>query len=105
MWAYILSAIALEAVFVVALSESQGFRNVWPSLITLVAGMGSLYCLSKATDHVPISIAYPVWVGGGVLAAACVDAFRRGVAPTVLQAAFLLLLLIAIAGIDATKPS
>ncbi|WP_286830786.1 MULTISPECIES: DMT family transporter [Kordiimonas] len=103
MWLYILPAIALEAVFVVALSESQAFRNVWPSLITVVAGLGSLYCLARAADMVPISVAYPVWVGGGVFAAACVDVVRKGALPSPQQAGCLLLLLVAIAGIEAGR--
>lgn len=70
-WVLLLSAAVLEAVWAVALKQSDGFSKLPATGIFLVALVGSMVLLAAALRHLPVSTAYAVWTGtGAVLAAA-----------------------------------
>ena len=60
----------LEAVWATALSRSQGFTRLVPSLVFAVAIVGSMGGLAYALRGLPLGTAYATWVGiGAVLTA------------------------------------
>ncbi len=66
-WIYLLFAIAAEVVGTTALRVSDGFRKPLPSLL-VVAGYGlSFYLLSLTLRAFPVSLAYAIWSGVGLL--------------------------------------
>lgn len=64
-WLVLLASAVLEAVWALALSESQGFTRLAPSLVFLVASVASMVGLSFAMRGIPLSVAYAVWTGVG----------------------------------------
>ncbi|TDD33209.1 DMT family transporter [Saccharopolyspora elongata] len=64
-WIVLLVAGAMEAAWAVALSESRGFKRLWPSVIFLVTSVLSLAGLSIAMRDIPTGTAYAVWTGTG----------------------------------------
>ncbi|WDI43163.1 DMT family transporter [Bremerella sp. P1] len=64
-WWILLAAGLLEVVWAVGLKYTEGFTRFWPSSLTLVALVGSMYLLSVAVRDLPIGTAYAVWVGVG----------------------------------------
>lgn len=68
-WLILIVAGLLEVVWAVGLKYTNGFTKPLPSVITIVAMAASFYCLSLAMRSLPLSIAYTVWVGIGMVGA------------------------------------
>ena len=64
-WLVLVVSGALEAVWAIALSKSEGFSRLGPSVtfaVTLVLSMGGL---AYAMRQLPVGTSYAVWVGIG----------------------------------------
>lgn len=68
-WLILIVAGLLEVVWAVGLKYTDGFTKPLPSVITVAAMAASFYCLSLAMRSLPLSIAYTVWVGIGMVGA------------------------------------
>ena len=68
-WLILIFAGLLEVVWAVGLKYTHGFTKPLPSVVTVVAMAASFYCLSLAMRALPLSIAYTVWVGIGMVGA------------------------------------
>ncbi|MEI7054227.1 SMR family transporter [Nocardioides sp. CCNWLW239] len=65
-WLILVASGVLEAVWANALSRTEGFQRPMPSLVFLVALVGSMAGLGYAVQTLPVGTAYAVWVGIGV---------------------------------------
>ncbi|WP_018655305.1 DMT family transporter [Actinomadura flavalba] len=64
-WIYLLIAAVFEVVFALATNASDGFTQLWPSLLTAgAAGLG-IFFLSLALKTLDVGVGYTVWVGIG----------------------------------------
>lgn len=66
-WIYLLIAGLLEMGWAVGLKYTHGFSRLMPSIFTLVAMAGSFIFLSLALRQLPISMAYAIWTGIGIV--------------------------------------
>jgi quaternary ammonium compound-resistance protein SugE len=66
-WFFLLIAGALEIVWAFFLKQTEGFTRLGPSLITLVALVGSLIFLSLSLRALPLGTAYAIWTGIGAV--------------------------------------
>ncbi|MFE7505838.1 MULTISPECIES: multidrug efflux SMR transporter [Promicromonospora] len=64
-WIVLVLSGLLEAVWATALSRSEGFSNVVPSIVFGVALVASMGGLAFALRDLPVGTAYAVWVGIG----------------------------------------
>lgn len=64
-WFVLVLSGALEAVWATALSRSEGFSRLVPSVVFAVAVCASMVGLGYAMRTLPIGTAYAVWVGIG----------------------------------------
>lgn len=101
-WLQLVIAGLLEVCWAVGLKYTDGFRKPLPSLFVVVTLAGSMFLLASAARTLPIGTAYAVWVGIGALGAAILGIvlFREPV--SALRIVFLVLLLVAIAGVKLT---
>lgn len=76
---YLLVAVAFEVVATSALKESDGFTQLWPSLLAIVGYGFAFYFLSLTLRHMPVGIMYAVWSGAGIVFITAVGwvAFRQ----------------------------
>ena len=74
-WLALLAAGVLEIVWAFAMKQSAGFTRPLPTLLTLLAMIGSFGLLSLAMRTLPLGTAYTIWTGVGA-----VGAFIDGVA-------------------------
>ncbi|WP_373065577.1 multidrug efflux SMR transporter [Zavarzinia sp.] len=65
-------AILLELTGTSCLQASQQFTRVWPTLGMAAAYAASFYLLSLALRVLPISVAYAIWSGVGIVMIAAV---------------------------------
>jgi small multidrug resistance pump len=64
-WIFLAAAIVAEVVGTSFLKDSDGFKNLWPTVICLTAYVVAFYCLSIAIRSIELGIAYAVWAGVG----------------------------------------
>ena len=66
-WLYLLVAIVAEVIATSALTASQGFSRLLPSVIVVTGYAIAFYFLSLTLRSIPVGIAYAVWSGVGVV--------------------------------------
>ncbi|RYY73753.1 MAG: quaternary ammonium compound efflux SMR transporter SugE [Gammaproteobacteria bacterium] len=77
-WILLLIAGLLEVVWAVGLKYTDGFSRLWPSTVTVLAMTISLALLGVAMKTLPVSTAYAVWMGIGVVGTAILGIFMLG---------------------------
>ena len=102
-WLVLIVAGVLEAVWSLGLKYTHGFTRLVPSLITGVAIVASMLLLARAARTLPISTAYAVWVGIGVVGATLGGALLFDEAMPPLRVVFILLLVVSIIGVKLTS--
>jgi len=64
-WIYLLIAGLLEIVWAIGLKYTEGFTKLWPSAITIVAMIASVWFLALALRTIPVGTGYAMWTGIG----------------------------------------
>lgn len=64
-WLVLVGAGVMESVWAVALGKSQGFTQVVPTVVFIIALVLSMLGLSFALKTLPVGTSYAVWVGIG----------------------------------------
>jgi small multidrug resistance pump len=77
-WLLLGFAVVLEIVGVLGLRFSEGFTLVLPSLVALTAFALALHLVSRVMKRLPVSVAYPVWAGGGTAGVALIGVLALG---------------------------
>ncbi|GAB4073765.1 multidrug efflux SMR transporter [Barrientosiimonas marina] len=62
---YLLIATIGEVVGTTALKASNGFSNLFPSIIVIISYSFSFYLLAQSLKTIPLGIGYAVWSGIG----------------------------------------
>jgi quaternary ammonium compound-resistance protein SugE len=81
-WVYLVLAGILEIVWAYAMKQSHGFARLTPTVITLVAAIGSFGLLALAMRDLPLGTAYAVWTGIGAAGAFLLGVAMLGEAAT-----------------------
>lgn len=98
-WVVLVASGVLEAVWATALSASNGFRKVVPTIV-FVAGMAvSMVGLAFAMQAIPVGTAYAVWVGIGASLTVVVAILRRQEAASLARVALVLGLVACVVGL------
>lgn len=66
-WTLLLAAGLVEVVMAFALKSSAGWTRPAPSLLAVLAALGSIYLLASALRGLPLGMAYAVWTGIGAV--------------------------------------
>ena len=66
-WLYLALAGVMEITRSVAMKSSNGFTKLIPSIITVVGLIASMGLLALALRKLPLSVAYAVWTGIGIV--------------------------------------
>jgi quaternary ammonium compound-resistance protein SugE len=98
-WFMLVIAGILEVCWSIGLKYTNGFTNLVPSILTILAIVVSMVLLAKAAQTIPIGTAYPIWVGIGALGAAIggVILFKEEV--SAMRIVFLAMLITSIIGL------
>ncbi|PWL18087.1 quaternary ammonium compound-resistance protein SugE [Falsochrobactrum shanghaiense] len=98
-WIYLGIAGVLEVVWAYYMKKSEGFSLLTPSIITLVAMIGSFILLAIAMRSLPLGTAYAIWTGIGAVGAFVLGIFILGEAATFFRIASVALILAGIIGL------
>ena len=69
-WTFLFIASAFEVAFALGLKMTHGFTRLWPSVVTVVAGVTSFVLLSHALRTLPVGTGYAAWTGIGTVGSA-----------------------------------
>lgn len=100
-WVLLVLAGLLEIVWATAVKESNGFSRLWPTAIAVGGAAASFTLLAVALRSLPVGTAYAVWVGIGALGVTAAGIVAYGEPASPARAAFLLLILVGVAGLRA----
>ncbi len=103
-WALLVVAGLLEVGWAIGLKYTDGFTRLWPSVLTIVGIVASMFLLGVAARTLPIGTAYAVWVGIGAAGAGILGILLLKEPATAPRLFFLGLLLVAIVGLKLTTP-
>ena len=101
-WIYLIIAGVLEIGWAIGLKYTDGFRKPIPSVLTILAIAASMYLLAWSAKTLPIGTAYAVWTGIGATGEAILGIFLLKEPASPARIFFLILLLVAIAGLKLT---
>jgi small multidrug resistance pump len=85
-WLLLCLAVSFEIGGAIGLRFSQGFTLLVPTALALAAFALALYLVSHVMKELPVSIAYPIWAGGGTAGVALIGILALGEALTVFKA-------------------
>ena len=66
-------AIVAEIIGTTALKASQGFTQLWPSVLAALGYGAAFYLLSLSMKQIPLGIAYAIWSGVGTAATVAIS--------------------------------
>jgi len=98
-WSYLLIAGLLECVWAVGLKYTEGFSKLLPSIIVVIAMVGSVWLLSLSMKSIPIGTAYAIWTGIGATGVAVFSMIFLGESREALRIACVLLIVAGIVGL------
>ncbi|MGC3972306.1 MAG: quaternary ammonium compound efflux SMR transporter SugE [Pirellulales bacterium] len=101
-WIILIVAGLLETGWAIGLKYTDGFTKLWPSVLTVLGIVASMYLLSVAARTLPIGTAYAVWVGIGAAGAVLLGMLLLGEPRNPARLFFLVLLLVSIVGLKFT---
>ena len=77
-WIYLTIAGILEIVWAYSMKQSHGFTRLIPTVITIVAMIGSFALLAMAMRTLPLGTAYTIWTGIGAIGAFLIGILMLG---------------------------
>ena len=98
-WTVLIVAGLLEMVWALALKQSDGFTQLWPTVVFVVAAWLSFFCLSLALRSIPMGSAYAVWTGIGAVGIAIVGMVWMSEPVTTMRVLCIGLIVIGIVGL------
>lgn len=98
-WLILFVAGLFEMGWAIGLKYTAGFSRLWPSVMTILAMAMSVWLLGIAMKSLPVSTAYSVWVGVGVVGTVLVGATLLGEPMNVMRLVSMALIVVGIAGL------
>ncbi|MCB1746917.1 MAG: multidrug efflux SMR transporter [Gammaproteobacteria bacterium] len=95
-WILLGFAVAFEITGALGLRFSAGFTRGLPTLVALAAFGAALVIVARVMRALPVSIAYPVWAGGGTAGVALLGIAWLGEPLTLVKAAGIALVLVGV---------
>ncbi|MGR8838302.1 multidrug efflux SMR transporter [Leuconostoc falkenbergense] len=102
-WVYLFLAGIFEVVWSSTMKLSNGFSHFWWTVITFIGMAISFGLLSLSLQHLPLSLAYPIWTGIGAIGSIIIGIIFFGDKLSVLTWFFVALLIVGIIGIKLTS--
>ena len=98
-WLMLLLAGIFEIVWAVAMKYSNGFTVLIPSIITAITYILSAVFLALALKHLPLGMAYVMWVAFGIIGTAILGVLLFSEKLTVPQIISIILIIIGVIGL------
>lgn len=101
-WILLVLAGLLEIIWAIGLKYTEGFTRLWPTIATISAMLISLALLGIVMKTLPVSTAYAVWMGIGVVGTAILGIMVLGEPATFGRLMSIALILAGVIGLKLT---
>lgn len=98
-WFILVLSGAFEAVWAIALSKTEGFTRLWPSVVFVIALIISMGGLAYAMRTLPLGTSYAVWVSIGAVLTIAFSLITGAEAVTFWRLAFLAMIIGGVVGL------
>jgi quaternary ammonium compound-resistance protein SugE len=98
-WIALIIAGISEVIWAYFMKKSDGLTKVFPSVMFVIILIISMALLTFASNYLPISIAYPVWVGIGAIGSVILGVIFFGESASMMKFFFLALIIAGIIGL------
>lgn len=102
-WILLIIAGLFECAWAIGLKYTQGFTQLLPSVLTIIAMPISFWLLSVAMKTIPIGTAYAVWTGIGAVGVAILGIALFGESAAIMRLLCLLLIITGIIGLKFSR--
>lgn len=104
-WVILITAGLFEIGWAIGLKYTDGFTRLWPSIGAAIAIAFSLGLLSIAMKSLPVSTAYTIWVGVGVVGTAIMGIILFDEAASPARLASIAIIVVGIVCLKLSSPS
>ncbi len=80
---FLFLAIGFEVLATSFIKDTNGFTNLYPSLIVIIALCFCLFLLSHTMQFIPVGIVYATWAGLGIVAIAVIAVIKYNQIPNI----------------------
>jgi|TARA_B110000438_G_scaffold267155_1_gene281765 small multidrug resistance pump len=94
---FLVLAIAFEVVATSFLKDTNGFTNLYPSLVVIIALCICLFLMSHTMKIIPVGIVYATWAGLGIVAITIIAVIKYNQVPNIPTIVGLFLIVIGVA--------
>jgi quaternary ammonium compound-resistance protein SugE len=98
-WVALLLAGLSELVWAYFMKQSDGFRNIIPSILFISVMLISMGFLTYAVKYLPISVTYPIWVGIGAVGTVIIGMVFFNEAVSFIKLTFLSMIILGVIGL------
>jgi quaternary ammonium compound-resistance protein SugE len=101
-WLLLVVAGVFEIGWAIGLEYSEGFTELFPSVITVISLVISMFLLARAVQSLPIGTAYAVWTGIGAVGAATLGIVLFDEPVSIARVGFISLIVVGVVGLNFT---
>jgi quaternary ammonium compound-resistance protein SugE len=98
-WVLLVLAGLCEVGWAIGLKYTEGFTRLWPTVLTVLSMIVSLWLLGIALKTLPVGTAYAVWTGVGTVGTAILGMVLFGESTAALRLACIALIVAGILGL------
>jgi quaternary ammonium compound-resistance protein SugE len=98
-WIALFVAGLFEVGWAIGLKYTEGFTKVWPTVLTVLSMILSLWLLGLALKTLPVGTAYAIWTGVGTVGTAILGMILFGESTAALRLACIALIVAGILGL------
>ena len=80
---FLVLAIGFEILATSFLEDTNGFTNLYPSLIVVIALCFCLFLMSHTMQFIPVGIVYATWAGLGIVAITIIAVIKYNQIPNI----------------------
>jgi quaternary ammonium compound-resistance protein SugE len=103
-WVTLFVAGLFEVGWAIGLKYTEGFTKLWPTVLTVLSMIVSLWLLGLALKTLPVGTAYAIWTGVGTVGTAILGMILFGESTAALRLACIALIVAGILGLKLVTP-
>jgi quaternary ammonium compound-resistance protein SugE len=103
-WITLFVAGLFEVGWAIGLKYTEGFTKLWPTVLTVLSMILSLWLLGLALKTLPVGTAYAIWTGVGTVGTAILGMILFGESTAALRLACIALIVAGILGLKLVTP-
>ncbi|WP_020470088.1 DMT family transporter [Zavarzinella formosa] len=98
-WILLVVAGLLEVGWAIGLHYTEGFTKPWPTVLTVIGMIASVFCLALAVRTIPLGTGYAIWTGIGAVGAVSLSIYLFNESASPSKLIFMAIIMLGILGL------